>query len=197
MSTKISEATVVLTLAEEDLFALAKYTGTGPTGYASRHVSVGTLIDQLVTNETFITELTENEDFINNVVTNETFIENVETTVETTMEQVIRTIVEEEVGTTETLVLADAEHKWKTFTNASPITVTIPPQADVAWPDYAYIELHAGGAGAVTIEGGVGVTVLVNEHLTEVLYGQNAVAAIKRLGADEWILFGNLVPVEA
>jgi hypothetical protein len=199
MSEKISEVTEVLNLADEDLFALAMYTGAGPTGYASRSVSYATVKTELGTeltgDTTFVTnvsnELSQSDTFITdvveNLIENSTYINNVNTG--------LRTTVEEETGTTYTLELADAEHKWKTFTNVSPITVTIPPQADVAWPDNTYIELHAGSTGAVTIAAGSGVTLNINEYLTSSLYGRDAVAALKRIGTNEWVLFGNLEPV--
>lgn len=149
-----------------------------------------TFITELVENNTFITELTTNNTFITEVVENNTFIEQVEAiTVEAGRE-----VVEEEVGTSETLVLADADTKFKVFTNASPVTVTIPPQASVAWPANTYIPLTQGGTGAVTVAAGSGVTLRVNENLTAVLNGQWATAAIKRIDEDEWVLFGNLVP---
>lgn len=153
-------------------------------------VENNTFITELTTNNTFVTELAENNTFITEVVENNTFIEQIEIiTVEAGREA-----VEEEVGTSETLVLADADAKFKLFTNSSPVTVTIPPQTSVAWPDNTYIPLTQGGAGAVTVAAGSGVTLRVNENLTAVLNGQWATAAIKRIDEDEWVLFGNLVP---
>lgn len=194
MSDKISAVTETLTLADEDLFALAK--NTAPATYVSRHVSVGTLIDQLVSNETFIDNLTTNQDFIDQLVQNSEFITALTQNTNYIENQatVLRTLVEEEVGTTYTLVLEDGDHKWKQFTNGSAIVVTVPPDSDVDWADNTYIELAQGGNGAVTINGGVGVTVNYNENLTNVLNGDYAVAALKKVGANEWNLFGNLVP---
>lgn len=194
MSDKISAVTETLTLVDEDLFALAK--NTAPSTYVSRHVSVGTLIDQLVSSETFLDALTTSTDFINQLVQNSEFITALTTNVnfDNSLAITLRTIVEEETGTTYTLVLDDADHKWKQFTNASPITVTVPPDADVDWPDNTYIELAQGGNGAVTIAEGIGVTINFNENLTNVLNGDFAVAALKKVGANEWNLFGNLVP---
>lgn len=158
--------------------------------FVTELVENNTFITELTTNNTFVTELAENNTFITEVVENNTFIEQVEAiTVEAGRE-----VVEEEVGTSETLVLADADTKFKVFTNASPVTVTIPPQTSVAWPDNTYIPLTQGGTGAVTVAAGSGVTLRVNENLTAVLNGQWATAAIKRIGEDEWVLFGNLVP---
>jgi hypothetical protein len=196
MSEKISAVTEALTLADADLFALAKQTGTGPTGYASRHVTLATLIASLVSNPTFITEFTTSPDFITELVENNTFIDTLvnDTTYITNQSAVLRTAVEEEASTTYTLELADADHKWKRFTAATAVTVTIPP---VAWPDNTYIELEQAGDGDVTIEAGVGVTLNYNENLTPVMYGNYAVAGLKKTGTNTWNLFGNLVPAEA
>lgn len=197
MSEKISEVTESTTLADADLFALAKWTGSGPTGYASRHVSAANLVTELTTNnQTFITNIVNNEDFITELTENEEFITNIveSDTYVTNQAAVLRTTVEEETGVTYTLILADADHKWKRFTNASDILVTVPAFADVPWPDNTYIELEQGGNGAVTVEGDVGVTVNYNENLTNVLNGNFAVAGLKYTGLNEWTLFGNLVP---
>jgi hypothetical protein len=193
MSDKISAVTNTATLANGDLFALAKDTGGG---YASRNVSMATLIEQLVSSETFIDALTVNQDFIDQLVQNSDFITALVSNSNYINNQktVLRTTVEEVTDNTYTLVLADADHKWKRFVDTSPFTVTVPADADVDWPDNAYIELEMGSSGAVTVVGDTGVTVNYNENLTNVLNGDYSVAGLKKTGADEWTLFGNLVP---
>lgn len=206
MSDKISAVTEAVTLDNEDLFALAKYTGSGPTGFASRHITAATVISELVSNETFITNLTENTDFVTNIALNETFVTELvggPTFITELIESpefitnnftTLRTVVEEETGTTYTLVLGDASHRWKTLSDADPVVVTVPPESDVDWPDNTYIELEQGGVGEVTVVGGVGVTVNYNDNLSNALNGQYAVAALKKTGSNTWVLFGNLVP---
>lgn len=189
MSTKISEASVVTDLEDADLFALAESTGLGPTGYTSSHVSVATLLAEIGP-RIDLTENTTLTTVINNTTT--TSIQEGDNLYFTQAR--IRTEVEEQSGAY-TLVLADADHKWKTVTSATAVNLTIPPQADVAWPDNTYIELMQGGAGAVTIVGGTGVTVICNENLTLVTNGLYAVTAIKRLSLNTWVAFGNLVPL--
>lgn len=199
MSTKISEATVVTDLEDADLFALAESTGVGPTGYTSSHVSVATLLAEigpridLTQNDTFLSATT-----INNVIE---AVYNDITTTEVTegtnlyfTEARIRTEVEEDLSVAYTLVLADADHKWKTLTNASAITLTVPPQSSVAWPANTYIEIMQGGAGQIAFAEGAGVTILVNENLTRYTNGIYAVAALKRLEENVWVVFGNLEP---
>jgi hypothetical protein len=97
-----------------------------------------------------------------------------------------------EATTSRTSLLTDAG-SYVRFTNGSATTYTIAPQSSVAWRDGAQIELEQGGAGAVTIQGGSGVTIRVNSALTAVTNGQYAVAGLKRVAANEWVLFGNLV----
>jgi hypothetical protein len=193
MSEKISAVPEVIALADTDLFALAEDTGVGATGFESRHVTVATLVEYIENTGDFTTNtsiITLIDDSIGDVTTTDiTEGNNLYFT-----EERIRTEVEEEVNDY-TLVLADGNHKWKTITSATPADLLIPAQASVAWPANTYIELHQGGAGAITIVPDTGVTVLCNENLTLVLNGLDAVAAIKRLEANVWIAFGNLVPL--
>lgn len=98
-----------------------------------------------------------------------------------------------ETGTTRTLALADAEAYIRT-TNGTAVTVTIPPNADVAFGISASVAFEQAGAGAITFVAGAGVTLNVAATHTLVTNGQFAVAEIKQVAADEWTLFGNLVP---
>lgn len=207
MSDPISAVTATTTLAATDLFALAKDTGSGPTGFGSRHITVANLLAEIASDETFVTNLATNTTFVTELAGDETFVtelggnttlvtEIVESSTFTTNQSsVLRTAVEVEAGTAYTLVLADAAHKWKQFTAGTDITVTIPPQTDVVWPANTYIEFEQAGLGAITFEGGVGVTLNYNENLVNVSNGEFAVVALKRTAEDVWCLFGNLVPV--
>jgi len=67
------------------------------------------------------------------------------------------TSVNEQTGTTYTLVLADAT-KAVRVTNGSAITVTVPTNASVALPVRCVIPVFQGGAGLVTLAAAVGVT---------------------------------------
>lgn len=198
MSEKISAVTATTTLADADLFALAKFTGVGPTGFASRHITAANLLSEVAGDTTFITNLTTNNDFIDGTVTgvvnNITTTDITEGTNQYFTQARLRTEVEEETGATYTLVLADADHKWKKLTHTAALTLTVPPAASVAWPANTYIELEQGGAGQVAIAEGAGVTVRVNANLTRYLNGQYAVAALKYEGNDVWVAFGNLEP---
>lgn len=93
-------------------------------------------------------------------------------------------------GTSYTLVLADAG-KVVELTNAGAITLTIPPNSSVAFPIGTAIELHQGGAGTVTVAPDTGVT-LVSRGSVFGLAGQEAVAVIRKVGADKWRLTGDI-----
>jgi hypothetical protein len=66
--------------------------------------------------------------------------------------------VNDQTGTSYTLVLADAGKDVR-CTNASAITLTVPPNSSVAFPIGTLIPFSQGGAGAVTATAGTGVTV--------------------------------------
>ena len=95
-------------------------------------------------------------------------------------------------GTTYTLALTDAGNICE-FANASPVTVTIPLNATVAFPVGTQIDVMAGGAGKVTFAGAGGVTlksVLSNKSLS----AQEAAATLVKMATDTWRLAGPLIP---
>jgi len=61
-----------------------------------------------------------------------------------------------QTGTTYTLVVADAANKWVTASNASAITITVPPSVFTAGNT---INVQQIGAGQVTFAQGAGVTI--------------------------------------
>jgi len=91
--------------------------------------------------------------------------------------------VDVESGTTYTFTLANAR-QLVTATNASAKTFTIPPQSSVTWTANTVIRVVNYGAGAMTIDGGVGVTV-TNTGSTLAQY--QAAAAI-RTAENAWTL---------
>jgi hypothetical protein len=88
-----------------------------------------------------------------------------------------------QTGTTYTFVLADG-NKLTTASNASAVTLTIPPQSSVAWPADAIIRVVNYGAGALTIAGGSGVT--VTNTATTLAQFQSAAAI--RTAENAWTL---------
>jgi len=95
-----------------------------------------------------------------------------------------------QTGTTYTLVLADA-HKVVTLNNASPIALTVPTNASVAFEIGDQVNLLQLGAGQVTV-GGAGVTLRAQGSKVK-LNGQYAVGTLVKIGTDEWVLVGNTV----
>lgn len=95
-----------------------------------------------------------------------------------------------QTGTTYTLVLADA-HKLVTLSNASGITLTVPPNSSVAFDTGDQVNLLQLGAGQVTVAAGSGVT-LRSEGSKVKLAGQYALATLVKIASDEWVLVGNL-----
>ena len=95
-----------------------------------------------------------------------------------------------QTGTTYTLVLADA-HKLVTLSNASGITLTVPPNSSVAFETGDQVNLLQLGAGQVTVAAGSGVT-LRSEGSKVKLAGQYALATLVKIASDEWVLVGNL-----
>jgi len=93
-------------------------------------------------------------------------------------------------GTTYTAVLTDSE-KIITLSNASPITMTIPSNASVAYPIGTKLNFMQLGAGQVTISITTD-TLNVNAALTKKLNGQYAVATAVKVASTSWVLFGNL-----
>jgi hypothetical protein len=91
-----------------------------------------------------------------------------------------------------TLVLTDANLVIE-MNLATANTLTIPPNASVAFPLGSQIEVGQMGAGQTTIAGGSGVTLRAyNNNLK--LAGQYAMCSLIKRGTDDWWVAGNLVP---
>jgi len=101
---------------------------------------------------------------------------------------IINLTLNAQTGTTYTPVLAD-NGKLVTLSNASPITLTVPTNASVAYATGAQINIQAIGAGQVTVVGDTGVT--VNGTGTK-LRAQWSAATIVKTATDTWTLIGDL-----
>jgi hypothetical protein len=93
-------------------------------------------------------------------------------------------------GTAYTLALADANTVIET-TNASAVTVTIPPNSAVAFAIGTTIELMQYGAGALTVAAGIGVTIRSTDGLLSARTQYSSLSLRKR-GTNEWVLAGDL-----
>jgi hypothetical protein len=88
-----------------------------------------------------------------------------------------------------TLVLADGG-KWVRMSVASANDLTVPPNSSVAFPVGTEVHIENAGAGQTTVVAGSGVTVRTPETLK--LAAQYAVATLKQVATDEWVLAGYL-----
>lgn len=93
-------------------------------------------------------------------------------------------------GTSYTAVLGDGNSTIE-FSNAGAITFTIPPNASVAFQVGAVIEIIQAGGGAVTPAAGAGVTLNVRTGFSATA-GQWAVAAVRKVATNTWVLTGDL-----
>jgi hypothetical protein len=98
-----------------------------------------------------------------------------------------------QTGTTYTTVLAD-NGKLVTLTNGSSIALTIPLNSSVAYPVGAQLNLARLGAGAVTIAGAVGVTVISTgaTAATPGLRAQYSTATAIQTSTDNWLVVGDV-----
>ena len=97
-------------------------------------------------------------------------------------------------GTTYTLALAD-NGKLVTLANASPVAVTIPLNSSVALPVGAVIMMSAFDAGAVTISGAGGVTVVSGgaTAASPVIRAQYSSVGAIQTSANNWLVVGDLI----
>lgn len=95
-----------------------------------------------------------------------------------------------QTGTTYTLVLTDTG-KLVTLSNAAAITMTVPPNVDVAFSVGTVVALEQIGAGQVTVAAGAGVTIQSKGGLTKI-NGQFAGASLHKQATNTWWLVGNL-----
>ena len=89
-----------------------------------------------------------------------------------------------------TLVLTDAGCLIKCGSSSNR-TITIPANADVAFPTGTEIEIARYGTGTVTISGATGVTVRSANSLNTIS-SQYATVGIKKMDTNEWLLSGSL-----
>lgn len=98
--------------------------------------------------------------------------------------------VSTQTGTSYTAVLGDA-NTFIRFTNGSAVSFTVPANSAVAFPIGTVIEIAQSGAGSLTVVADTGVT--INSRGADLtLAGQYAVAGLKKVLTDTWLLFGDL-----
>jgi hypothetical protein len=101
-----------------------------------------------------------------------------------------------QTGTTYTFVLADADNKLVTASNAASQTYSIPTNATTAFPVGTQINLIQIGAGQVTVEAATsGTTTVVSTGATAAApkcrAQYSAVTLVKR-DTDSWYVIGDI-----
>jgi hypothetical protein len=101
-----------------------------------------------------------------------------------------------QTGTTYTFVLADADNKLVTASNASAQTYSIPTNATTAFPVGTQINLIQIGAGQVTVQAATsGTTTVVSTGATAAApkcrAQYSAVTLVKR-DTDSWYVIGDI-----
>jgi hypothetical protein len=99
-------------------------------------------------------------------------------------------VMNDQVGTTYTLALTDANNKMVTLNNAGAITLTIPANGSIAFPVGTVITLMAKGAGQVTVA--ITTDTLRATPGTK-LRAQYSVATLVKIASTEWVLTGDVV----
>lgn len=97
-----------------------------------------------------------------------------------------------QTGTTYTFVLSDTG-KICTFSNADPITVTVPKNAVVAFEDGAQIDCIQTGAGKVTFAPVDGDVTIRSQVSNKAIAAQYVGVSLLKIDTNEWVLFGNLI----
>lgn len=95
-----------------------------------------------------------------------------------------------QTGTTYTFVLGDANNVV-TFNNSGAQTITVPPNADVAFPAGTIIDIIGRGTGKVTVAPGSGVTIESEGSLLS-LYARYSAASLVKIASNNWVLIGSL-----
>lgn len=95
-----------------------------------------------------------------------------------------------QTGTTYTLAIGDAG-AFVTMNNAAANTLTVPPNASVAFPVGTQIDLQSIGAGQTTIAQGSGVTIN-SEDSKKKLTKQYSAGTLIKIATNTWLLCGSL-----
>ena len=94
-------------------------------------------------------------------------------------------------ATAHTLELTDTGSILET-TGASAVTITIPPEASVAFETGTLINITQAGSGVATLQADTGVSLNGVTGGSVALDGQWSGAALTRRGADAWVVQGAL-----
>ena len=98
-------------------------------------------------------------------------------------------------GTSDTLVVTDADNKLITYSNTGTTTITIPPYSSVAMTTGSVINvIKIASGGTISIVQGSGVT-LASAGATStnpVITGQFKAASLVKVSTDSWYCVGGI-----
>lgn len=100
-------------------------------------------------------------------------------------------LIQKSITVAYTSVAADAGILLE-FNSAGALTLTIPPNASVAFPIGTMLGVRQYGVGQVTIVAGTGVILRSRDGALKTA-GQYAEATLTKRAADEWVLAGDLI----
>jgi len=135
-----------------------------------------------------ITALTERTDPMG---TDQVEVESGAVNYRSTLNNIRKTSINDQTGTTYTLVIGDAG-KMVRCTNGSAITLTVPKNSSVAFATGTKIAVAQGGSGQVTIAPVDGDVTIESYDSALKLVGQHAGAVLIKRATDTWAVEGNL-----
>lgn len=98
-------------------------------------------------------------------------------------------------GTSDTLVVTDADNKLITYSNTGTTTITVPPFSSVAMTTGSVVNvIKIGSGGTISIIQGAGVT-LASSGATStnpVITGNFKAASIVKVSTDSWYVVGGI-----
>jgi hypothetical protein len=101
-------------------------------------------------------------------------------------------VLNAQVGTAYTLVLADANTKLITLNNAAAITLSVPTNASVAFAVGTVINIAQLGAGQVTVSAVTPGTTSIRATPGAKLRTQYSSGTLVKIGTDEWLISGDV-----
>ena len=98
-------------------------------------------------------------------------------------------------GTSDTLVVTDADNKLITYSNTGTTTITVPPFSSVAMTTGSVVNvIKIASGGTVSIIQGSGVTLASNgaTSTNPVITGNFKAASIIKVSTDSWYVVGGI-----
>lgn len=98
-------------------------------------------------------------------------------------------------GTSDTLVVTDADNKLITYSNTGSTTITIPPYSSVAMTTGSVVNvIKIASGGTISIVQGSGVTIASNGAVSTspVITGNYKAASLVKVSTDSWYIVGGI-----